>query len=357
MKKIDWYILSKFLKAFFFIVILLVAIVCIINLTEMNEKFIENRLGAEEIAGYYVNFAPYIANMITPITVFIAVVFVTSQLATHTEIIAMLSSGISFLRISRPYLIGSLFIAGLSFYFSGWIIPNSNKERIAFETTYLKKISSFSQSDIHMKVGPNSYLYVSTFNSNNNTGYDFTLETIEGTTLKAKLSARRLVWEEDSAYWSLDDWTLHTFDGMHETFSEGKRLDTVLTVKPKDLASEYMLYESLNMKELNKKISDLEMRGADNILDFRVEKYVRFMSPFTVIILTFIGLFISSKKSRGGSGFQIALGFFIAFIFIILFTFARSVADAGSWNPVLAIWMPNIVFSGVGIFLYKKVPK
>ena len=357
MKIIDWYILLKFLKAFFFIVILLVAIVCIINLTEMNEKFIENRLGAKEIAGYYLNFAPYIANMITPITVFIAVVFVTAQLATHTEIIAMLSSGISFLRLARPYLLGAIIIAALSFYFAGWVIPNSNKERIRFETTYLKKISSFSESDIHMKVGPNSYLYVSTFNSSSNTGYDFTLETIEGKALKEKLYARRIVWIEDSAYWSLKDWTLHTFNGMEETFSAGDRLDTTLTIYPKDLSTEYMLYEALNMNELNNRINELEMRGADDIMMYKVEKYVRFMSPFTVIILTFIGMFISSKKSRGGSGFQIALGFFIAFIFIILFTFARSVADAGSWNPILAIWMPNIVFSGVGLFLYKKVPK
>ncbi len=357
MKKLDWYILQKFLKAFFFIVLMFVTIVCIINLTEMNEKFIENRLNAKEIAGYYANFAPYIANMITPITVFIAVVFVTSQLATHTEIIAMLSSGISFLRISRPYFIGALVIASLSFYFGGWVIPNSNKERIIFETTYLKKMSNYSESDIHMKVGPNSYLYLNTFNTASNTGYDFTLETITGTDLTEKLYARRLYWNEDSSLWKLDDWTLHTFDGIDESFSYGKELDTTLMIRPKDLGSEYMLFESLNMGELEQKIEELEMRGADDILMYKVEKYIRFMSPFGVIILTFIGLFISSKKSRGGSGFQIALGFLIAFIFIILFTFSRTVANAGSWNPILAVWMPNILFAGVGLYLYKKVPK
>ncbi len=357
MKKIDWYILKKFLSAFFFIITLLVTIVCIINLTEMNEKYIEHGLGALEIGGYYLNFAPYIANMISPITVFISVVFVTSKLATHTEIIAMLSSGISFLRIARPYLIGAIILAIISFVFAGWIIPDSNKKRLQFENTYLRSVSNYSESDIHMKVAQDSYLYINSYNSFSNVGYEFTLETIEDTDLKEKLYARRITWNNDSAWWELNDWTLHTFDGMKESFTSGKYLDTVLLIKPTDFGDEHMLYESYDMGELTKKIKDLKLRGADNVLTYQVEKYIRFMSPFTVIILTFLGVFISSRKSRGGSGFQIALGFFIAFIFIILFTFARSVGNAGSWNPVVAVWFPNVIFSGVAVFLYKKVPK
>lgn len=357
MKKLDWYILKKFLTAFFFIVLMLVAVVCIINLTEQNEKFIENRLSAKEIAGYYVNYAPYIANMITPITVFIAVVFITSQLATHTEIIAMLSSGISFLRIARPYLIGAIFIAALSFALSGWVIPNSNKERIAFETQYLKKVGTSLRENIHIKVAPESYLYIYNFNNHSKVGYDFTLETIDSNTLKEKLYAKRIEWVDSTEKWQLKDWTLHTFNGMDESFQQGKAMDTTLRIHPKDFETEYMLFESLTMNELAQKIDELELRGADDIIIYQIERYIRFMSPFTVIILTFIGLFISSKKSRGGSGFQIALGFLIAFIFIILYTFARSLAEAGSWNPILAVWMPNLIFAGVGFFLYKNTPK
>ncbi len=357
MKKIDWYILKKFLSAFFFIIIMLVTIVCIINLTEMNEKYIEHGLGALEIGSYYVNFAPYIANMISPITVFISVVFVTSKLATHTEIIAMLSSGISFLRIARPYLIGAIILAIIAFIFGGWIIPDSNKRRLQFENTYLRTVSNYSESDIHMKVGQDSYLYISSFNSFSKIGYEFTLETIRDNELKEKLTANRITWSEDSAWWELKDWSIHTFEGMNESFSFGDSKDTVLLVKPDDFGEEYMLFESLDMGELTNKIDELKLRGADDVLIYKVEKYIRFMSPFTVIILTFLGVFISSKKSRGGSGFQIALGFFIAFIFIILFTFARSIANAGSWNPILAVWFPNLIFSGVAIFLYKRVPK
>lgn len=357
MKTLDWYILKKFLTAFFFIVIMLVAVVCIINLTEQNEKFIENQLTAKEIAGYYVNYAPYIANMIMPITVFIAVVFITSQMATHTEIIAMLSSGISFLRIARPYFIGAAFIAILSFFLSGWIIPNSNKERIAFETQYLKKKGGSLRDNIHIKVAPESYLYIYNFNNHSNVGYDFTLETIENNVMKEKLSAKRIEWIDSLEKWQIRDWTLHTFDGQEEDFSYGKTMDTTLAIQPNDFATTYMLFESLTMDELNQKIDELTLRGADDIIIYKIEKYIRFMSPFSVVILTFLGLFISSRKSRGGSGFQIALGFLIAFIFIILYTFARSLAEAGSWNPVVAVWLPNMIFTVVSFFLYLNVPK
>ncbi len=357
MKTLDWYIIKKFLGAFFFIVLMLVTIVCIIHLTEQNEKFIESRLSAADIAGYYVNYAPYIANMLTPITVFIAVVFITSKLATHTEIIAMLSSGISFLRIIRPYLIGSTFIAVLSFFLSGWIIPNSNKERIAFETQYLKKVGTSLRENIHIKVGPESYLYMYNFNNHSKVGYDFTLETIRENDLAEKLYARRIEWVDTLEKWQLKDWTLHSFNGAQESFSSGEALDTMLRIHPKDFDTDYLLFESLTLTELNQKIDELALRGADDIFIYKIEKYIRLMSPFTVIILTFIGLFVASKKSRGGSGFQIALGFFIAFIFIILYTFSRSLAEAGSMNEIVAVWLPNIIFTVVGFFLYKNTPK
>lgn len=357
MKTIDWYILKKFLTAYFFVVLLLVAVVCIINLTEQNEKFIENNLGAKEIGGYYLDYAPYIANMITPITVFIAVVFITSKLATHTEIIAMLSNGISFLRLMRPYLMGAMIIAALSFYMAGWIIPDSNKDRVAFEVQYLKKPYHYSKDDIHMKIGPNEYAYMQNFNNSSNVGYKFTLEEIEGQTLKSKLVASRIEWNDETKKWTLKRWKKHIFNGIAESFEYGEEMDTTLRIHPKDFDSDYMLFESLTMGELNQKIDELALRGADDIIIYKVERYIRFMSPFTVIILSFIGFFMSSRKSRGGSGFQIAMGFLIAFIYIILYIFTRRVAETGSMDPLLAVWMPNIIFGTVGLFLYQQAPK
>jgi len=357
MKKIDWYILKKFLTAYFFVVLMLVAVVCIINMTEQNEKYIEHQLGAREILNYYLDYAPYIANMITPITVFISVVFITSKLAVHTEIIAMLSAGISFLRLMRPYLFGALIIAGLAFYMAGWIIPDSNKDRIAFEVQYLKGPYHHSENDIHIKIGPEHYAYMQNFNNHSNVGYKFTLEEIVGKKLKSKLEASRIEWNEETEKWTLRRWKKHTFNGFEEGFESGEEMDTTLRIHPKDFDSDYMLFEALTMGELNDKIDELALRGADDILIYKIERYIRYMSPFTVFILTFIGFFMSSRRTRGGSGFQIALGFLIAFFFIILYIFTRRLAEAGGMNPLLAVWMPNIIFGTVGVFLYRYVPK
>ncbi|MGF1636647.1 MAG: LptF/LptG family permease [Cyclobacteriaceae bacterium] len=357
MKILDIYILKKLLKAFFFVVLLLVLVVVVINITERNEKFIEHSLGFKEVALYYLNYMPYVANMITPITVFIATVFITAQLAGHTEIIAILSSGVSFRRLMVPYIIGSCIIAAISFALSGWVIPNSNKHRIAFEVQYFRNPFYYSQSDIHIKVGQNSYLYMANYNNTSNTGIKFTLETIEHTDILQKLSAQRIEWQEDIQKWRLRRWNLHEFDGFTERFSSGDEMDTALLILPKDFESNYMLFEALTLNELDQKIEELKLRAADDIDMFRIEKYIRYMSPFTVIILTFIGLIVSARKARGGAGFQIALGFFIAFIYIVFYIFARRIAEAGSMNQIIAVWIPNIVFSIVGFVMYKTVPR
>ena len=305
----------------------MVSIVCVIDFTEKNDDFLEHQLGGGEILAYYLDYIPYLASLNTPITVFIAVEFVTSKLAGNTEIVAMLSSGVSFPRILVPYFIGSSLIAIVSFFLNGWVIPNANKDRIAFEQTYIKSPFYYDERNIHIKVAPELYAYMESYNYSNNVGYRFTLEQIQGNQMLQKLSARRIEWDSTQSKWTLKNWTLHQFDGDEETISNGVDLDTTLNISPKDFGSTYGLYETLPLN----------------------------MSPFTAIILTFIGVVMSAKKSRGGSGFQIALGFLIAFIFIIFFIFARSIAEVNSMNPMLAVWLPNIIFTAVGIFLYYTV--
>jgi lipopolysaccharide export system permease protein len=356
-KIIDTYIFKKFLSAFFFVVGILISVVCIIHYTDRSEKFIENQITFVETLNYYLDYAPYIANQITPLTIFIAAVFVTSQLATHTEIIAMLSSGISFRRIMVPYMAGAILIGLLSFYISGWVIPNSNKDRIAFEMKYFEKSYYYAERDIHIKIGPQSYLYLGSYNNNNETGYKLTLETIKGTKLKQKLTARRMEWQEEEKKWKLKNWSLHEFDSIQENYTYGSEMDTTLMIHPKDFSSDYMLFEALTMEELYNKIGDLRSRGADDVVMYEIESYVRFASPFAVIILTFIALIVSARKTRGGQGFQIALGFLIAFIFIIFFIFSRSLAESGAVNPAVAVWIPNIIFGSLGLLLYRTVPR
>jgi lipopolysaccharide export system permease protein len=357
LKKIDLYILKKFLGSFVFVVLIIVSVICVIDLTEKNEKFIANSLSAQQIFGYYMDFFPYVANMITPITVFIAVVFVTAKLAAHTEIIAILSSGVSFVRLMVPYFIGAFIIGALSFVLNGWILPNANKSRVAFEIAYFEKPYYFSERNIHIKVGHDLYMYIESYNNQANRGNRFTLEKIQGTQLLEKLSAEALQWNVQTEQWRLVNWKSRKFDGFYEEISFGDQMDTVLNIHPKDFENTYRLYETFTLTELDQFIGELQSRGADNIEIYMIEKYFRFTSPFAIIILTFIGLIVSARKARGGAGFQIALGFLIAFIYIIFFIFTRSIAEVGGMNPALAVWIPNLIFAGVGLVMYKTVPR
>lgn len=357
MKILDWYILKKFLKSYLFVVFVIELVVVIIHITEQNENFIKHQLSAGQIFDYYMDYIPYIAGMITPITIFITVVFMTSQLAQHSEIIAMLSSGVSFRRLMRPYMIGATIIAILAFYFGGWVIPNGNKDRVAFELQYIKGTYHYTERNIHIKIAPTTLLYLQTYNVGNNVGYKPTLETIEDGVLVDKLEATRMEWQKETEKWRLRNWKKRTINGMEEVFTTGKTMDTTLRIHPKDFASDYSRFETLTMNELYGYIDELEMRGADDIQVYEIEKYIRYTSPFAALILTFIGLGVSARKARGGAGFQIALGFLLAFVYIIFFIFSRTSAEAGSISPIIAIWIPNIIFTIIGLLIYRTVPR
>ncbi len=357
MKTLDWYILKKFLKAYLFVVVMILIVVVMINITDQNENFIRHQLSVGEIAGYYLDYVPYIASLISPITVFIAVVLITSQLAQHTEIIALLSSGVSIFRIMVPYLIGAFLIGALSFYFAGWVIPNSNKERVAFELQYFQRPYTNTERDIHMKVGAEAYLYLQNYNNHSNVGYRFTLEKIRGREVVERLVAQRIEWQEETQDWRLKNWTRRIFKGIEEHYELGTEMDTTLRISPKDFESDYSRFETLTIGELNNYIEELTLRGADDIIIYQIEKYIRFTAPFAAFILTFIGLTVSARKSRGGPGFHIALGFLLAFIYIIFYLFSRRLAEAGGMNPIFAVWLPNIVFSVIGVLMYKSLPR
>jgi lipopolysaccharide export system permease protein len=357
MKILDWYILKKFLKSYVFVVFVIELVVVIIHITENNENYINHELSAGQIIGYYLDYVPYIANMIAPITVFITVVFMTSQLAQHSEIIAMLSSGISFRRLMIPYMIGAMIIAVVSFYFGGWVIPNGNKERVSFELQYIKGAYHFTGRNTHIKISPTTLLYLQSYSVANNVGYKPTLETIEDGVLLNKLEASRMEWQPKTEKWRLRNWKKREIEGMEEIFSYGKTMDTTLRIHPKDFANDYSRFETLTMNELYTYIDELKLRGADDIQVYEIEKYIRYTAPFAALILTFIGLGVSARKARGGAGFQIALGFLLAFVYIIFFIFSRTSAEAGNIAPIIAIWIPNIIFTIIGLIIYQTVPR
>ncbi|SHL70334.1 LptF/LptG family permease [Hymenobacter psychrotolerans] len=355
---LDKYILKKFLTAFFFTVVVLVMVICVIDFTEKNDDFIQHNLGAWKIiTEYYVNLFPYYANLLSPITVFIAVVFVTAQLAARTEIVAILASGVSFKRLLVPYMMGSLVLAVVTVALTGWIIPNANKTRVEFERRYIKNPYRFSGRNVHIKVGPTSYAFMESYDNVNNVGYKFALETIEGTLLKRRMTAEAITWDSTKRAWRLTPQLVRTFRGQQETLLALPARDTTLNLYPKDFASTYRLSETLTLPELNAFIQQKIDRGASDTQIYLSEKYERYAYPYAIFILTIIGVIMSARKSRAGVGGQIALGFVLAFVFIIFVILSRNFAQVGSLSPLLAAWIPSIVFTGIGLVLYRIVPR
>lgn len=357
MRLIDRYILRQFLGAFIFTVMIICSIILVIDITEKTEKFVKAELTTSQILGYYFDFIPWIANFITPLTVFIATVFVTARLAGRTEIVAILSSGVSFRRLMLPYFLGATIIAIASFILTGWILPNSNKSRVAFEVEYLKGKFYYDKTNIHMQVAPNVYLYMRSYNNQSRVGYNFTLERIEGTTLKEKYSASRISWSDEDQKWLVSNWRHMTIDSLGEKIEEGRTADTTLAIHPSEFENDYRRFDGMTINELNDYIEKLKLRGASNVEAYMVEKYTRFTSPFTVLILTFMGVIVSARKTRGGAGFQIALGFFLSFLFILAFIMTKTIAEAGSFDPAISVWFPNLLFGSISLVMYKYVPR
>jgi lipopolysaccharide export system permease protein len=357
MKLLDRYILKKFLFSFLFILLLIILIITVIDITEKNDYFIKHKLTYRQIINYYYSFLPFMANMVTPITVFITTVFVTSRLAQRTEIIAILSGGISFMRFLVPYFIGSIIIAIGSFLLTGWILADANKKRVAFEIEYIDRPFRTSSKNIHIKLSEDTYLYVGYYRSYNNTGSDITIETIRDFQLIEKLSAKSMRWVAEKEQWELKDWVKREINGLDEKITHGAFQEIAFNLHPDDFSINPKLHEMLTLTELNAFIKKLKAKGTDNLNVFLTEKYVRYMSPFAAILLTFMGVVVCARKSRGGVGLQIAIGFILALVYIALFLFSKGAANVKGTNLVLTIWLPNILFSFVSLFLYKLTPK
>ncbi|MEM9326405.1 MAG: LptF/LptG family permease, partial [Bacteroidota bacterium] len=239
--------MKKFIGTFIFVVFGLLAIICVIDFTEKNDDFIKNNVSGSMIGLYYLTFIPFIASLITPITTFIAAVFVTSKMAAKSEIIAILASGVSFRRLILPYFIGAVLIAGASFYLNSYVIPDTNKYRINFEIAYLGKPFYFSDRNIHFKIGEDQYIYMDRYNNRREMGYKVTLELIQDLKLREKIHAQRIEWDTATERWTLIDWQKRTLLDGYETFDGGKKLDTLLNLYPKDFDSKERLWETLTM--------------------------------------------------------------------------------------------------------------
>src|SRR5690554_6242678 len=359
MKKLDLYILRKFLGTFFFAILLIISISVVFDLAEKIDDFLESDAPLQAIVlDYYANFIPYFANLFTPLFVFIAVIFFTSKMAYQTEIIAILSSGVSFRRLVVPYIIGAAIISTFSFVLGAYIIPPANKTRLEFEATYIKKRKETGRTNIHMQIEPGVFVYVRRYSSLREVGDDFSLEVFDGKELKTKLTALSAVYDTLSSGWILQRYVKREFlDGGKQIITEGDRLDTVLNMRPIDLKEERKFYETMNNRELSVYIDEQLARGVGNVEEFVIEKYRRTASAFSAFILSIMGLSLASRKVRGGMGLHIGVGIALSFAYILFLTISTTFAINGNMSPLLAVWLPNIVFAGITAFLYYKAPK
>lgn len=363
MKLLDRYIIGKILATFFFVMMILVAVITVIDITEKVDKFNDHHLKFPVILAYYMDFLPWISGLLTPIICFIAIVYVTSRLAAHTEIIAMLSSGMSFRRLLLPYFIASSIIASISFVFNGWLIPHSNRDRLAFEMQYFQNKYYFERRNVHMQTAPNVFLYIQNYNNQSNTGYQFSLERFKDNRLVEKLTADNIQWDSTKHKWTIKYWKRKKVDDIFQLGSKGSlaesglSMDTTLVITPKDFENDAHKYDGMTIPELGQQIAQHRFRGTTGVEAYETERHIRFAAPCTTFVLVFMGVIVSARKSRGGTGFQIALGFSLAFIFIIFFTMTRTFAETGSLSPLLAAWLPNTVFGVISLIMYKYVPR
>lgn len=283
-------------------------------------------------------------------------VMVTILLAGNSEIIAIYSAGIPFKRLLLPYILFAIAIALLSFLFCGWIIPNANRFRVIFEINYLTRRGFHNLKDIHLKVDEDKYIYVQSYNPYTGKGYNFTLESIEGD-LKGKFFAEEINWIPEQNVWQAKNWNFRTINGLKETLKYGYKMDLTLNLEPADLGGSITIKEMVNMKELDLYIHKLKIKKSDSLYLFLVEKYTRYMYPFSIFILVLVGMLFASRKMRGGAIWQTVLSFMLAILYLAMFMFASSRAESHSDKLLLTIWTPNIVFGAIVLLIYRFMPK
>jgi lipopolysaccharide export system permease protein len=358
LKKIDLYIIKKFLGTYVFAIAIIISIAVVFDLSEKVEDFIEKSAPVNEIIfNYYLNFIPYFTNLFSSLFTFIAVIFFTSKMAYNTEIIAILSSGVSFRRMMYPYFVSALIIALFSFMLMAYIIPPANVVRKDFEYKYIKKPIRNTDKNIHRQIEPGVFIYMKSYNVTNNIGYKFSMEKFEDGVLKSKLISDWAKWDSTKTKWKVKNYYIREINGNEEVITKGTSIDTTLNLLPEEFKRMQNFTETMNLTQLNKYIDKQYMQGADNVVELLIDKYQRFAYPFSTFILTLIGVALSSRKVRGGIGMHIGFGLILSFSYILFMRFTTMFAISGSMNPLFAVWIPNIIYAIISVFLYRLAPK
>jgi len=354
MNKLDRYIIKQFLGTFFYAIIILAVITAVIDYSEKVDDFVKRQAPWGEILNYYKNFIPYMVAFLFPLFIFIATIFFTSKLAYRSEIIAILSSGVSYTRFMRPYLIGGAFLCVVSLLANHWIVPAANKQRLAFEDTYVHEATVASDRNVHLRLSNDLYVYIQSYDYLVNTGYRFTAERIVGEQLVEKIMAERISYDSAKKTWELHNVTIRRNNGLQEELILEAGLKRKYPFTPGDLKLDNDNMTAMTTPVLNKVIAREKLRGRENLNQFYVEKHRRTAQPFAGLILTVIGVTIASKKVRGGSGLHLAFGIMISAAYILALQFSTTFSTKAGLNPLLAAWIPNIIFAFVALHFYRK---
>lgn len=357
MKRLDKYIIGKFLGTFIFSIVLIMSIAVIFDLTEKLDNFFENQVSVKEIIfDYYLNFIPYYMNMFSPLFIFISVIFFTSKLAGDSEIIAILASGVSYHRLMWPYFVSALLLFAFSFWMTGYVIPPASEKMLTFQDKYIQHFSRENARNIQMEVEPGTILYIESFQKRTKMGYRSSLEHFDGKKLTMRITADRIHY--DSAYnWHFDKYIRREFDGMRETLTRGNRLDTIIPVLPKELFYTAENAQMMTNPELRRYIDTQRKRGSGNVQAFETEWWKRWASPIGAFIMTLLGVTMSSKKVRGGMGKNLGFGLTLSALYILFSTVSTTFSVNGVMSPFMSVWLPNFIFLAIGVVLYLRVSR
>ena len=349
-KTLDGYIIKKFLGTYVFAIVLILAIIVMFDINEKLDSFMKAPVKAT-IFEYYLNYIPYMANQFSPLFTFIAVIFFTSKMAENSEIIAILSSGVSFRRLLLPYMASALVIASFTFVLDSYVIPPANVKRINYQNKYVKNKAIDYGVNIQLQVTPGEIAYMSRFENSSKTAYNFSLETFKDKKLVSRMVATTAVY--DTLYrWSMKNYMIRNFRGMREEIKKGATLDTIIPIEPRDFLIAENDHEKMTSPELKAYIDRQKMRGVANIKSFEIEYERRFAMTGAAFILTLIGMSLSSRKS--GMGINIGIGLVLSFSYILFSTVTSTFAVSGYTSPFVAMWIPNVVYLIIGIVLYNR---
>ncbi len=355
--KIDFYIIRKFLGTFFYAIALIISISIVFDVSENIDDFMSKDVPAKAIIfDYYLNFVPYFANLFSGLFTFIAVIYFTSKLAYNTEIIAILSSGVSFNRLMRPYLVSASVIVLFSYVLGNYVIPPANKKKVDFRNAYIGTRKPANERNIHRQLEPGVFVYIDSYNSNTDVGYQFTIEKFVDRKLVSKLTSEYIKWDREKKSWVIHNYNIRTIDGYTERITKGTEIDTTLNMVPEDYQVIENIVETMTLPTLNESISTLKLRGV-NTTDYEIEKHRRRSGPFSAIILTIIGVSLASRKIKGGIGFHLGLGLLLSFSYIMFMQVTTVFATSELLSPWMAMWIPNVLYGALAYYLYRRAAR